>query len=145
MGFRKGCKGEKNMITEKLTDYMKKIELDKMCFYKDLDKGIIYPLTPQHLVVRIDYLELDKGEIQKFIFEQKIEDKEYKMYDCTKPVSKYQITKNEKDKYTITDMNYKGTHIWNVSNQAGIHETFENKEDAIKLCEEINSSLKPLL
>ena len=133
------------MINEKLSEYIKKIEIDKMCFYRDLDKGIIYPLTPQHLLCRIDYLELDKGEVQKYIFEQKIDNKEYKMFDCTKPVPKYQITKVEADKYTITDMNYKGTHIWNVSNQAGIHETFENKEDAIKLCEEINSLLKPLL
>lgn len=133
------------MITETLTEYMKKVEKDKMCFYRDLDKGIIYPLTPQHLLCRIDYLELDKGEIQKYIFEQKIDNKEYKMYDCKKPVPKYHITKNEKDKYTITDMEYKGTHIWNVSNQAGIHETFENKEDAIRLCEAINFSLKSLI
>lgn len=133
------------MITEKLSEYMNKVELNKICMYRDLERGIIYPLTPQHLLCRIDYLELDKNELQKYIFEQKIDNKEYKMYDCVKPVPKYQITKVEKDKFTITDMNYKGTHIWNVSNQAGIHETFENKEDAIKLCEEINSSLKSLL
>ena len=133
------------MITEKLSEYIKKIEIDKMCFYRDLDKGIIYPLTPQHLLCRIDYLELDKGELQKYKFEQKIEDKEYKMYDCIKPSPKYNRTKKKEDMYIIEDMKYKGTHIWNVSNQAGIHETFENKEDAIKLCEAINSSLKPLL
>ena len=39
---------------------------------------------------------------------KKIDNKEYKMYDCVKPVPKYQITKNEKDKFTITDMKYKG-------------------------------------
>lgn len=129
------------MITETLTEYMKKIELGKVCFYKDEEKGIIYPLTPQHLLARIDYMELDKGGLEKAIFEQKIDKKEYKMYDCTKPTSKYQITKDKKDMYTLTDMNFKGTHIWNVSNQVGIHETFENKEDAIKLCNEINEKV----
>lgn len=129
------------MITETLTEYMKKIELGKVCFYKDEEKGIIYPLTPQHLLARIDYMELDKGGLEKAIFEQKIDKKEYKMYDCTKPTSKYQITKDKKDMYILTDMNFKGTHIWNVSNQVGIHETFENKEDAIKLCNEINEKV----
>lgn len=129
------------MITETLTEYMKKIELGKVCFYKDEEKGIIYPLTPQHLLARIDYMELDKGGLEKAIFEQKIDRKEYKMYECTKPTSKYQITKDKKDMYTLTDMEFKGTHIWNVSNQVGIHETFENKEDAIKLCNEINEKV----
>lgn len=130
------------MINETLTKYMKKIKLDaKICFYKDEEKGIIYPLTPQHLLARIDYMELDKNELAKSIFEQKIDNKEYKMYDCTKPVPKYNITKNKEDMYTITDMKIKATHIWNVTNQAGIHETFENKEDAIKLCNEINEKI----
>lgn len=134
------------MITEKLTEYMNKITLNKeMCFYKDEEKGIIYPLTPQHLLARIDYLELDKGELDKYLFEQKIDKKEYKIYDCIKPVSKYQITKKKEDMYTIIDMKFKGTHIWNVSNQAGIHETFENKEDAIKLCNEINNKILEIL
>ena len=134
------------MITKTLTEYMKKIELGKqVCFYKDEEKGLIYPLTPQHLLVRIDYLELDKGEVAKQKFEQKIDQKEYKMYDCVKPTSKYNLTKNKEDMYVITDMKYKGTHIWNVSNQIGIHETFENKEDAIKLCDEINSKIKEIL
>ena len=70
------------MITETLTEYMKKIELGKVCFYKDEEKGIIYPLTPQHLLARIDYMELDKGGLEKAIFEQKIDRKEYKMYEC---------------------------------------------------------------
>lgn len=134
------------MINETLTEYMKKIILYKdMCFYKDEEKGIIYPLTPQHLLARVDYLELDKGEIEKYKFDQKIDKKEYKMYDCIKPVSKYQLTKNKEDIYVITDMKFKGTHIWNVSNQAGIHETFETKDDAIKLCESINTQIHNLL
>ena len=134
------------MITETLTEYMKKIELGKdMCFYKDEEKGIIYPLTLQHLLTRIDYLELDKGELEKYKFEQKIDKKDYTMFDCIKPVSKYNITKNKADMYVITDMKYKGTHIWNVTNQAGIHETFENKEDAVRLCNSINEKIKEII
>lgn len=134
------------MINETLTEYMKKIELGKdICFYKDEEKGIIYPLTPQHLLTRVDYLELSKDELEKYKFDQKIDKKDYKMYDCEKPIPKYNITKNKEDIYTLTTTKYKGTHIWNVSNQAGIHETFENKEDAIKLCNEINKTIKGIL
>lgn len=130
------------MINENLKEYMKKIIFNKnICMYKDDEKGIMYPLTPQHLLCRVDYLELDKNELEKYKFEQKIEKKDYTMYDCIKPVSKYQITKKKEDMYVITNSEYKGTHIWNVVNQAGIHQTFENKEDAIKLCCEINEQI----
>ena len=134
------------MITETLTEYMKKIELGKnICFYKDKEKGIQYPLTPQHLLARVDYLELDKGELEKYKFDQKIDKKDYTMHDCVKQVPKYNLTKNKEDMYVITDMKFKGTHIWNVSNQVSIHETFENKEDANKLCNSINEQIRNLL
>ena len=133
------------MINETLTEYMKKIEINKeVCFYKDLEKGIIYPLTPKHLLASVEYLELDKNEVKKRIFEKKIDNKEYIMYDCEKTVPKSDITKKKEDMFIWTKMTYKGTHIWNVVNQTGIHETFENKEDAIKLCEEINNKVKGL-
>lgn len=132
------------MIDETLTEYMEKIETGKVCFYKDLEKGRIYPLTPNHLLCSIEYLELDKNELKKAIFEKKIDNKEYKMFDCEKTVPKSDITKNKEDMFTWTKMTYKGTHIWNVVNQTGIHQSFENKEDAIKLCNEINELVKGL-
>ena len=58
---------------------------------------------------------------------------------------KYEITKIEADKYTITTKKVKATHIWNVTNQAGIHTTFENQEEAFKLCEEINKKVYELM
>lgn len=134
------------MINETLTEYMKKINFQgKLCFYEDEEKGLMYPLTPSYLLARIDYLELDKNEVKKYKFENKIDDKEYKMYDCEKLVPKSDITKNKEDLFTLTKSKYKGTHIWNVSNQTGIHETFENKEDAIKLYKEINEKVKELV
>ena len=63
------------------------------------------------------------------------------MFDCEKIVPKYEVTKIEADKFTLTTKKVKATHIWNVSNQLGIHATFENKDDAFKLCEEINKKV----
>ena len=60
------------------------------------------------------------------------------MYDCTRVVPKYEITKLEADKFTLTDKKIKATHIYNVSNQLGIHTTLEDKDEAFSLCEEIN-------
>lgn len=134
------------MINETLTEYMEKIELSKeVCFYKDLEKGRIYPLTPQHLLCSIEYFELDKNELKKAIFERKIDNKEYEMYDCEKTVPKSDITKIKEDMFTWTKSKYKGTHIWNVVNQTGIHESFENRDDAIKLCNEINSKIVEII
>lgn len=135
------------MINETLTEYMKKIDFvnKSMVLYKDEEKGLIYPLSPAHLLARVDYLELSKEDLKKYKFEKKIDDKEYTMYDCEKIVPKSDITKIKEDMFVWTTMKYKGTHIWNVSNQAGIHETFENKKDAIKLCKEINSKIAELI
>lgn len=135
------------MIDENLEEFMKNVDIKNknVAIYSNKEKGIMYPLGLTHLLCRVDYLELGKEELKKAKFEQKIEDKEYKMYDCEKLVSKYEITKVEADKYTITTKKVKATHIWNVTNQAGIHTTFENQEDAFKLCEEINKKVYELM
>ena len=66
---------------------------------------------------------------------------DYKMYDCQRPVPKYEITKIEADKYTLTNKKIKATHLWNVSNQIGVHTTFESFTEAYKLFDEINNKV----
>ena len=131
------------MIQENLKEYMSKITIvnDSIAEYRNEDKGIIYPLSVSQLLTRVDYLELGKEELTKAKFEQKVENKEYKMYDCEKVVPKSEITKKKEDLFTLTNKTYKGTKIWNVSNAIGIHSTFEDKEEAIKLCNEINNKV----
>lgn len=131
------------MKSESLQEFMSKIEIKNkdIAIYKNEEKGIIYPLSLASLLVRVDYLELTKEELEKAKFEQQVEKKEYKMYDCTKIVSKYEITKIEADRFVLTDKKVKATHIYNVSNQLGIHTTLEDKEEAFKLCNEINERI----
>ena len=135
------------MIDEKLQDFMKHVDIKNknVAIYENKDKGIMYPLGLTHLLCRVDYLELTKEELKKAQFEQKVDKGDYKFYDCEKMVSKYEITKVEADKFTITTKKVKATHIWNVTNQAGIHTTFENQEEAFKLCEDINKSVYELM
>ena len=131
------------MIDEKLTEFTKRVFIEgkDISIYTNKEKGLMYPFGTASLLCRVDYLELTKEELEKAKFEQKVDKKEYKMYDCEKIVPKYEITKNEADKYTLTTKKVKATHIWNVSNQLGIHETFENQEEAFELCEELNKEV----
>ena len=109
--------------------------------YKDLEKGVIFPLNTINLLARVDYLELSKEEYEKAKFEMKIDNLEYNIVEVDRPVSKYTLTKKEKDKYTITNSKVKVRQVWNVSNALGIKKSFTNKEDAIKLAEEQNKKI----
>lgn len=131
------------MIEQNIQEFMNCIDIKskEVSIYVNNEKGLMYPVGTSSLLCRVDYLELQKNELEKAIFEQKIDKKEYKMYDCEKIVPKYEITKIEADKYTLTTKKVKATHIYNVSNQLGIHTTFEDKEEAFKLCNEINERI----
>ena len=131
------------MKDENLQEFMSKVKIHNkdIAVYTNEEKGVQYPLGVASLLARVDYLELTKGEIEKAKFEQQIDKKEYKLYDCTRVVSKYEITKVEADRFVLTDKKVKATHIWNVSNQLGIHTTLEDKEEAFKLCNEINERI----
>lgn len=131
------------MIEQDLKQFMECIDIKNkdLSIYVNNEKGLMYPVGTTSLLCRVDYLELADKELEKAKFEQKIENKEYKMYDCERIVPKYEITKIEADKYTLTTKKIKATHIYNVSNQLGIHTTLEDKDEAFKLCEEINNKI----
>ena len=137
------------MINESIKEFMDKItfKTSELALYEDKEKGVAYPLSIASLLVRVDMLELEKGNskvagaLEKAIYEQKIDKKDYKVIDIEKPVSKYEITKNESDRFTITNKKCKGVRVYNVSNQLGIHTTFEDKEEAFKLGEELNKRI----
>ena len=137
------------MINEKLEEYMKKVNIvnSKVCFFEDREKGLIYPLTPTHLLARLDYFEVGTekkngmSEYDKFLFEKKIDKLDYKEIEKTVITPKNEITGNKKDQYTLIEEKKPAVAVWNVSNQVGIFTSFVNKEDAIKLCDEINSKI----
>ena len=124
------------MKDELLQDFMEQVAFfEKYAIYRNEEKGLMYPITLAHLLCRVDYLELESckkpaGELEKAKFKNIIEDKDYQLYDCEKLVPKSEITKKEEDFFTMTKKKYKGAKVWNVSNQLGIHTTYENQEDA---------------
>ena len=134
------------MIEENLQEFMSKVDIKgkDIAIYRNDEKGLMYPLATASLLCRVDYLELTKEELTKAQFEQQIDKKDYKMFDCVKVVPKYEITKVEADKFKLTDKKVKATHIYNVKNQVGIHTTLEDKDEAFKLCEEINGKISSI-
>lgn len=135
------------MIEERLQEFMNNVDIktDKLSEYINKDKGLRYPLNTSQLLCRVDKLELDKKEIESAKFKRQIESKDYTTIDIIKHVPKYEITKIEADKFVITDKKTKGSVLYNVSNQIGIHNTYENVEEAFKVCEEINNKIFEVL
>lgn len=131
------------MKDQRLEEFMKDINIinDKIAIYTNKDKGLTYPLTTATLLCRVDYLELTKNELEKAKFEQKVENKEYKMFDCERVVPKDTVTKDKKDQFTLTKSQVKATHIYNVSNQIGIIDSYEDKDKAFEICNKINQEV----
>ena len=126
-----------------LKDFYKNVHVINKDYtmYKDEEKGIVFPLNTVNLLARLDYLELSKEEYNKAKFEKKIDDLEYNIIEVERPQSKYFLTKKEEDKYTIVDSKVSVRQVWNVSNGVGVHESFTNKEEAIKTVESINEEI----
>ncbi len=126
-----------------LINFMEKVQIlnKDLAIYKDIEKGIIFPLNTVHLLARLDYLELDKQEYTISKFQKKIEDLKYEIINIKRPVPKNEITKKDEDKYTIVEKEVAVRQVWNVSNSAGAYKSFTNKEEAIEYANEINEKI----
>jgi len=108
--------------------------------YSD-DKGNNFIFNTINQLAKVDYLELTKEEYQVAKFQQKIEDLDYNIINIKKPVPKNEITGKNEDRYTLIEKEVAVRQIWNVSNPYGAFKSFINKEDAIKLANDINDRL----
>jgi len=109
--------------------------------YNDDEKGIIFPLNTINLLVRLDYLELDKQQYEGTLFQKKIDELEYNIINIKRPVPKNEITGKDEDKTTLVDREIAVRQVWNVSNGAGVYKSFTNKDEAIKFTNEINNKV----
>lgn len=135
------------MKQERLEEYMENIKFINKEYsqYINKESGLTYPINTPYLLCRVDKLELTKEELAKAKFEMKVEQKDYEMKDVERLVPKSVVTKDKKDQYTITTSKVKAAVIYNVSNQAGIHNSYEDVEEAFKVCNEINGKVFKVL
>ena len=130
---------------ENLEQFMEKITIlnKDLSEYYDKEKGIKYLLPNSYVWTRVDYYELTNQELKKAIFEETVDDiKDLNYIEVERRQSKYEITKREEDRWTITSAKVKVNQLWVVSNGMKIKQTFNNKEDALKLLDKINEPLK---
>lgn len=136
------------MVNEDLKSFMDNLTiLNKDCSeYFNKEKGTKYMVPNSYIYARCDYLELTNDELKKERFAQNInkEPKDFNVIESTRPVSKYETTKREEDKYTIVDGKVKVNQIWRVSNGMKYIQTFNDKEEALEFLDSINEPLKKL-
>ena len=130
-----------------LNKFMEKIEIinKDLSIYKDQEKGMMFYLNTVQLLVRVEPLELDKEQYQIALFEKKIEDLEYERETITRVVPKNKITKNGKDKYTLTNKEVIVKKVYNVANALNVKKSFVDKDEAMEYAEEINNRIKEYL
>jgi hypothetical protein len=134
-----------------IIEFMEKVEIlnKDISIYKNLEKGIIFPLNTVNLLTRLDYLEVgiekdNKTKISEYEmlkFEKKIEDLEYKEIIKKKTRVKSDITGKREDKTTLIEDEIKAVAVWNVSNTLGAYKSFANKEEAIETVNKINEKI----
>lgn len=133
------------MVNEDLKTFMDHLTIinKEISEYKNEETGVRYVVPNGYVLARCDYLELTNEEVKKEKFNQNInnEDIKFNHIKSTRPAPKYEQTKIEADKYTIIDAEVQVNQVWVVSNGLKFKNTFNNKEEAMKLTEEINNKL----
>ena len=137
------------MKPESLKEFMKRVKIinKEIAEYENETTGSYFMIPTSYLWSRVDYLELTNDELKKAIFNQEVDktDLKYNYIESTRPAPKSEITKNDNDKYTIVDAKVQVNQIWLVSNGLKYKQTFNNKEEALKLANEVNKELKAML
>lgn len=122
-----------------IVKFMEKVDIiDKeISTYEDKEKGVMFSMGTSQLIPALDYQELDKVKYEQAKFEGKINNLDYNIIKVDRPVSKYSITKKEEDKFTIVNQKTDVRQVWNVINGVGVFKSFTNKDEALKVYEEI--------
>lgn len=112
---------------------------NELAKYED-DKGNIFIIPIQSLFASCEYKELTKKEYEQMIFNRIIpKELELEEIDTIKPRLKYEITKKEEDKGVIIDAKIKAKKVWIVKNVLNLTKAYNNKEEAVKLTNELNN------
>ena len=132
------------MNNESIIEYMKHVKIlsKEISEYYNEETGVRKIIPTSYLICAVDYMELTDTELEQAQFNMIIDKKvPYSTKMVTRPKIKYEITKNEADKNKLVDSKVKVYCVWNVSNSLKLKKSFNNKEEALKLYDEINNSI----
>lgn len=107
--------------------------------YED-EKGNYTLIPTAQLLCNVEYAELDEPAYKIALYERGIDkDLEYNKTKTIKVVDKSTTTGNKKDQGTLVDKEIEVSQVWFVRNGLGIVKSFNNKHDALKLVDELNT------
>ena len=125
------------MELRKFNENVKPIE-NKLARYED-EEGNILILPISGLICKCEYVKVDEANRVQMEFNKDIpKDMELNKITVTTQVFKNTITGNKRDKNTIVDQDVEVYEMWRVTNALGMKEVFNNKDEAIAYCNEIN-------
>lgn len=132
------------MNNESIIEYMNNIKIlsKEISEYYNEETGVKKIIPTSYLICGVDYMELTDTELEQAKFNMLIDKNvEFKTKMVHRPKVKYEVTKNEEDKNKLIDSEVKVHCVWNVSNSLKLKKTFNNKEEALKLYDEINQPI----
>ncbi len=125
------------MELRKFNENVKPIE-NKLARYED-EEGNILILPISGLICKCEYVKVDEANRVQMEFNKDIpKDMKLNKITVTTQVFKNTITGNKRDKNTIVDQDVEVYEMWRVTNGLGMKEVFNNKDEAIAYCNEIN-------
>ena len=130
------------MISNDLEVFMHNVQkIGDKYLYSD-EYGNRLPITKMDLEPSVVYQKCKDEEYKQLLFKGVIkEDDKFNEIDDKTQVTKDTITGKEKDKNIIVDKPIKVKEMWLVSNKMRISKIYNNKEDALRLYDEINEIL----
>ena len=132
------------MELRKFNENVKPIE-NKLARYED-EEGNILILPISGLICKCEYVKVDEANRVQMEFNKEIP-KHMKLnkITVTTQVFKNTITGNKRDKNTIVDQEVEVYELWRVTNGLGMKEIFDNKEEAVTYCNEINDKYMEMI
>ena len=109
--------------------------------YEDTD-GNAVELPVDNIKVGCTYLELDKNQYTKMLFEQQIKDMKYNVISITRQASKYDRTHKDEDRYILEDVKVKVRQVWVVMNPFKSIKCFTERDEAVNYMKQINKDIR---
>ncbi len=120
------------MVLKKFYDNIK-VKTDKIVEYRDEEGNIsLFPIAG--LLCRCEFLKVDDERLKVMKFNQEVT--KNMEFDKSDEVVPYQDPKNKKH---LIQKAIKVNLMWKVSNNCGVSQIFNDKEEALSLVDEINS------
>mgnify|MGYP006979804793 CR=1 FL=1 len=126
------------MDLKKFNETVETLE-NKLARYAD-EEGNILILPVSGLICKCEHLKVDESNKVQMEFNKEIpKGLELNKVTVTTQVFKNTITGNKRDKNTIVDQEVEVYELWRVTNGLGMKLIFNNQEDAVNYCNDINN------